>query len=716
MVRRLASFLVLLVPSVALAQGWIEPDVRRPVMAPSAVVRISSAVRATIDGRVARFEVEERFQNKGGGLAEGVYLYPLPTDAAFSNFSLFQGDQELRGEVMSADRAQQIYEDIVRRKRDPALLTLAGHGLIRAQVFPIAAGETRTVILRYTQVLGREGDALRLRYSLGTRGDSARVSFAVTLKHAGQFGRPYSPTHPVTSTEAGDELRTTLGSLGSGEIQLLVPARRGLVSGSILTNATPGERGHFLLFISPPAGDDRETLPRDLSLVVDVSGSMSGDKLDQAKAALQQALGTLRPADRFRLIAFSTAVRPFREGFVQATAENIREARRFVSTLEAGGGTNIAGALDAALGGEAPEHLPLLVFLTDGLPSVGEQAPDRIAVQAAAKIGRTRVFPVGIGHDVNTYLIDRLAVEGRGTALFISPGANVEEPVSALMSKLARPALTNVRIVDAPVRFEQQSPAALPDLFFGEELVILGRYQGNGDGPVVIEGDRNGHRERFEIAASFPRFNNDNEFVGALWATRRIGDLSRELRLEGRTAERIAAIRELGLRYGVITEYTSYLVQEPDAVAAMERRDSPLRSSAAPQAATGAVAFRRAKESAELSKAMTLNELVVTGASDASSGGHGSAVRRIGSRIFVDKDGTWTDASQLATVKPVSVAPYSAAYFELLRAVPELAQLLIKDQKQVIAGKRASILFDATGKTEWAAGELATLARDFRGQ
>ena len=489
------------------------------------------------------------------------------------------------------------------------------------------------------------------------------------------------------------------------------------MSGSVLTTAAPGEPGHFLLLLSPSQGNDREILPRDVSLVVDVSGSMSGSKLDQAKAALHQALGTLRSIDRFRIVAFSTAVRPFREGFVPATSENIRDARTFVEALEASGGTNIAGALDAAFGGESAERLSLLIFLTDGLPSVGEQAPDRIATLAGARIGRTRVFPVGIGHDVNTYLIERLAAEGRGTPEFIPPGANVEVTVSALLSKLARPALTNLRVVSAPVRLEQLAPSTLPDLFFGEELVVLGRYQGSGDGIVVIEGERNGRREQFRIAADFPRLESGNEFVGALWATRRIGDLTRELRLEGATPERIARIRDLGLRYGVITEYTSYLVQEPEQLAARDAQSSPVAASNAPPAnRTGAEDFRRARETAALSKTIRLEELVVTGAADSATRGGTGGIKRVGSRMFVDRDGIWTDALHRATVKVVPVAPYSEAYFELLRAVPEITPLLIKDARQLIAGKRVSVVLDSAGRQTWSGSELAQLVRDYRGQ
>jgi Ca-activated chloride channel family protein len=708
---------------VASALGWIEPDPRRRVVGFGAVVRVGSAVRVTVDGRVARFEVEERFQNRGGGMAEGAYLYPLPSDAAFSDFSLFQGDQELKGEVMPADRARQIYEEIVRRKRDPALLTLAGHGLIRAQVFPIQPGETRTVILRYTQVLPASGDALRLRYSLGARGDSARVSFRVRLP-GDRFGRPYSPTHSLALTDGPDGTRASIDQPGGSEIQLLLPFRRPMAGGTVLTSATPNEPGHFLLLLTPPAPDDRDRLPRDLTLVVDVSGSMSGDKLEQAKAALEQALGTLQPIDRFRVVAFSTTVRSFREGFVAATAENVREARRFVAALEASGGTNISGALDAALGGEATDHLALLVFLTDGLPSVGERAPDRIAESAGSRIGRTRVFPVGIGHDVNTYLIERLATEGRGAAEFIPPGGNVEDVVGGLLGKLSRPALTDLRIVSSPVPLEQLAPATLPDLFFGEELLVLGRYQGSGEGRVVIEGSRNGRTVRFSVDATFPRNQPDNQFVGALWAARRIGDLTRELRLEGSTPERIERIRDLALRYGVISEYTSYLVQEPEAVAAGRIRPEFQQNLPAPAAATGEADFRRARETAALSKTVKLDELVVTGTANAAKRSLGNAVasaqtdgviRRSGNRLFVRRDGLWTDAAHRATVRTVSIAPFSPAYFRLLEALPELVPMLLGEDRQLVAGRRVSVIFESSGRSEWTGADLETVVRDFRG-
>ncbi len=162
----IATLTLTLLAGPLAAQGWIEP---LPNVLGSGVTKVRTAVRVTVTGRIAQVEVEEWFRNDGRMLGEGDYVYPLPGEAVFSNFSLFQGDQELRGETMNADDARAIYEEIVRKKRDPALIELVGHGMIRARVFPISPGDTRKITLRYTQVMNRAGDALQFRYAAGSR-------------------------------------------------------------------------------------------------------------------------------------------------------------------------------------------------------------------------------------------------------------------------------------------------------------------------------------------------------------------------------------------------------------------------------------------------------------------------------------------------------------------------------------------------------------------
>src|SRR5256714_15237981 len=228
----LAAVFLGTISSALPAQGWIDPV--RPPPGPQVpngpIERLRSAVQVSISGRVARVTVEEWFRNNGPTLNEGMYHFPLPGEAIFSSFSLWQGDQELRGEAMDANQARAIYEAIVRQKRDPALIELAGQGLIRARVFPIAPGETRKITLKYTQLLDRAGDAWRFRY-LGDRNrQSAPRSFRLDVDSAAKFGDPYSPTHQVQVSRRDNHLEVTLADNlagGSGDFELLLPLARG---------------------------------------------------------------------------------------------------------------------------------------------------------------------------------------------------------------------------------------------------------------------------------------------------------------------------------------------------------------------------------------------------------------------------------------------------------------------------------------------------------
>src|SRR6266568_5123476 len=274
------------------AQGWIDPVRPVPQDLNGRVERLRSAVQVSITGRVARVTVEEWFRNNGPALEEGMYHFPLPGEAVFSSYSLWQGDQELRGEAMDAAQARTIYEAIVRQKRDPALIELAGQGLIRARVFPINPGETRKITLKYTQMLDRAGDAWRFRY-LGDRGrQNAPRSFRVEIDSASRFGDPYSPTHQVQAVRTGDQIDVTLADgAAAGDFDLLLPLARGLVGMSLVTQHPAGEDGYFMLLLAPGAAADAAALRRDLVAVIDVSGSMSGEKIKQAKLALTQLIG-----------------------------------------------------------------------------------------------------------------------------------------------------------------------------------------------------------------------------------------------------------------------------------------------------------------------------------------------------------------------------------------------------------------------------------------
>lgn len=720
----LAVALATTISPVLRAQGWIDPPPGRPGTT-GRVERIRSAVQVSVSGRVARVTVEEWFRNVGSTMEEGMYHFPLPGEAVFSSYSLWQGDQELRGEAMDAGQARSIYEGIVRQKRDPALIELAGQGLIRARVFPINPGETRKITLKYTQVLDRAGEAWRFRY-LGDRGrQNAPRSFRMDVDSAARFGDPYSPTHQVRAQRNGAHLEVTLADgAPAGDFEVLFPLTRGLVGLSLITDRPAGEDGYFMLLLAPGAAAQAEALRRDVVAVIDVSGSMSGEKMAQAKSALTQLLGTLRERDRFRLVAFSGGVRRYATGWTAVTGDSRRDAANWIRSLEAEGGTNIAGALTEAFADAADaEALGVVVFLTDGQPSVGESDPERIAERAEQGRGRFRVFAFGVGDDVNTYLLDRLTERARGTTEYVRPGQNIEQAVGALAAKVASPVLTDLALsASAGVEVYDVQPGSLPDLFAGDEMVVFGRYRGAGSGggerSIMVRGRRNGRAEEFQTA--IVDREGDARYIEQLWAARKAGALSREIRLRGQTPELVNALKQLALRYGILTEYTAYLVQEPNMVVRRQLEDRVRSDLPAPRPEqAGAGAVTRSAQEQQMANAPTL--AAAKSSVDAAEFDELRRARsglnptqRAGGRLFIWRDSTWTDLNHGDSLRVVTVAPYSDAYFALLRAMPDLGQAAALEPAVLVAGRRASIKIEAGGKTAWRPGELDALVRDFR--
>lgn len=721
--------LLVLVPLAASAQGTIIPRCLpiRPCPPPMqwGVVRTASHVQVRMDDRVLHYEVEEQFTNRGGGIAEADYIFPLPGGAAFQDLKLSIDGELVAGETMSADKARGIYEEIVRRQRDPALVEWMGQGMLRARIFPIRPGEVKRVVVRFDAVARREGDALRVDYRRGANSTATRdargtdgeaETFVLSFADGSASGTPYSPTHRLTRRVSNG--RVTVEADGNTrEVTILVPMRRSSEAAvSLLAHATSESEKFALITLTPPARSVRHT-PRDVTVVLDVSGSMSGRKLAQARAAGRQVLATLDGSDRFRIVDFSTDVRTFRDSFVSASAANIREAQRYLDALEAQGSTNISGALDEALRMHSPEErLPLVLFLTDGAPTVGETQPEAIAAAAARQRGRARVFTFGVGADVNATLVEQLALEAHGTASFVRPDEDVERAVSVVASRLTDPIVTDLRVRADGVRLDRMLPDGPTDLFAGQDLVVLARYEGDGPATLRFSGRSSGGPVEWTERVSFPGRERGNAFVPRLWATQRIGWLTAEKRRGGASTEMNDEIRALGERYAIPTEFTSYLVQEPNNAAVaplMLRGEAGRGGGVAAQSAPMASDFARAKVSAMQREARTLDEV------DAAATASGSArtARRVGARLFVLRDSVWTDARgdapSMASVRKVRVKSYSAAYFALLRAVPELGEPFGLGDRVVVFGRKVAVEVAADGDEQLSDAQVAAVAADW---
>lgn len=745
--RILPSFLFAALLSTTLsAQGWVipRPCVRIcPAHGPCqpcrpsgpTVTRQSSDVRVELDDRVLRYEIVETFINRGAGLGEADYVFPLPKGAAFQDLKLSINGELVSGEMMNADRARGIYEQIVRQQRDPALVEWMGYGMLRARIFPIAPGEQKKVVVRFHMIAEREGDAFRIDYFRGTQPASvptrrgggraededsesrSQGSFTLTYPVDDIYGNPYSPTHSLRVARLGN--RREVSARGdASEVTLLVPVRRSSEAAiSVLTHAPRGEDGFALLTISPPAVSSRVTA-RDVTLVLDVSGSMSGVKIQQAKAAGKQVLATLGSSDRFRLIDFSTDVRSFRDEFVRATPENIREASRYLESLDASGSTNISGALDAALDGNTPSgRLGLVLFVTDGAPTVGERDPEAIAARVSRLRGRQRIFSFGVGADLNAALIERLAIEGRGTAHFVRPEESVERAVSIVAGRLTSPVVTDVRVSAEGVRLLKRHPAEAADIFAGQDYVLLTRYDGSGNARIRFEGQTANGPVSWTTRVAFPASSRENSFVARLWATQRVGYLSAEKRKNGRSREVDDEIRELGERYAIPTEFSSYLVLEPGmrlsevvasravaAPSALRREQRAGTASAGSAAPSNVQSFEAAREAAKLRSATTL-----AAADEADASARAVGVRRVGARSFMLSNGVWVDVRRADSIKVVKVRSFSSAYFRLAELIPELREVFTLGERVLVAGRDVAIEVAPDGAESLNESELRSI-------
>ena len=660
----------------AFADGVILPD--RPEHGWLSIVYHD--VEVTIRDGVVTTHVDQQFRNDTGRDVEGRYVFPLPPGAVVSSFTMWVDGEALEARILDADEARTIYEEYVRRAIDPALLEYVGRDTLSARIYPIPSGGERRIEITYSELLSAESGTYRYRYPLDTERFTARplerVTISFDLETSAALGAVYSPTHVVDVVRTS--ATTATGRYAAYDVRpaqdflLYYSATVDAVGMTVLTYRVPGEDGTFLLVATPPDLAETSTIPKDLVFVLDTSGSMSGGKIGQAKEALRFVLENLNPDDRFAVVAFSDTVAALHPYLTDVSAESVSEAATWASRIGAGGGTNIDEALSLALSlFEASDRPRFLIFLTDGEPTVGETDPIEIAARAvAANDAAARLFAFGVGTDVNTVLLDQLARENRGTTTYVLPGENLEVAISSFYRKIASPLLADTALSIDGVEIYDLYPTVLPDLFRGTQLIVLGRYRGDGDARVSVSGNAAGIETAYTTVRSFPNASLENTFLPRLWAGRRVSYLLTQIRLYGENDELVDEVIRLSRRYGIITPYTSFLVEE-DAYDAEEAADAVRQTTAAP--ATGANAVAGSTSLKTLSEAETVP-----------SGGEG--VRIIDDRTYFLRDETWVD-SEYDDEETVDVVLFSAAYFDLTEILPWIApHLAIGDRVIVRVG------------------------------
>ncbi len=541
---------------------------------------LNHRVRIALEDQVAVTRVEQTFRNHTDRPLEAVYVFPVPKGAGVNRFSMWVDGKETKGELLDAAKAREIYTGIVRRTQDPGLLEYLGNDLLRMRVFPVPPRGDQKVALEFTSVSPKEGDVVEYDYPLKTDGKSTGTledfSIETTVRSQHGVANVYSPTHALALRRVNDREVVVRFDKSQGlldrDFQLFYATGDKDVGLTALTHRPVGsEDGFFTLLISPKLEPSaRYHVPRDMVLVLDTSGSMRGPKMDQARRALKYCLDNLAKEDRFALINFATTVNKYRDSLSDAAADRVADAKKWVEALEATGGTAIDDALAAALDFRQKDEGRsfTVVFFTDGMPTIGETSPEKILQHVAARnTASTRVFTFGVGDDVNATMLDRLAEQTRAVSTYVRPAEDIEAKVSGLYAKISNPVLANLKLTTSGgVSQREVYPPALPDLFHGSQLVVLGRFTGQGPAAVKLSGQVGAESREFVYELTFPEKTGDERgFVEHLWARRKVGYLLDQIRANGEKKELVDEVVTLAKRYGITTPYTSYLVV-PDGV------------------------------------------------------------------------------------------------------------------------------------------------------
>ncbi len=696
------------------------PPIPRPVPLPIVLPVKSIKLDTKINGQIATTHVEQVFRNDTQFTLEGTYFFPIPETASIVEFAIWENGKKLVGEVRTREEARRIYDEIVRSMRDPGLLEYAGKDLFQASIFPIPPRSDKKLELTYSQVLKADSGTVSFKYPLGAGRNLWRQQNPGTEARPGnlpqqQFGTVsgkieiigrealrniYSPTHSIEVVRRGE--RTAIVSFetnnNDSDLQLFYGLSNDDFGMSLVTYREPGKDGYFLLMLSPSdKAAEKELVNKDIVFVLDTSGSMAdAGKMDKARAAMLFGIRTLNDGDRFNIINFAGEEHLMSGGLIAADATGKKLGEGFVSKLRPSGGTNINDSLIASLKQFDSSNRPkMVVFMTDGLATVGETKTDGIIANLAkAKKVDVRIFPFGFGYDVNTSLLDKIGTENGGISDYVQPKEDLEVKVSNFFSRVSSPVLSDLELNMGTVRTEMMYPRKLGDLFKGMQLTVIGRYKNDADLrniAITLKGKTGKEVKTFKYDdLNFPILDTESEFLPRLWASRRVGWLVEEIRINGETKELKDEVVELGTRYGIVTPYTSYLATDGSVVSTS--RDARGRATLAPGASQRmrSVSGADAVQMSVQQNAQKMNAQVVE-KRNAAPEEQVIVVRTatnqfVGNRNFYFENNAWVDAEFIAekNLPETSVKFGSDEYFRLVEREKELAKYFAVGEEVVV--------------------------------
>ncbi len=698
---------------------WPVPRPRVYRFAPLEVQEQKVSIMVT--DQIAETTVRQVFYNPNRSRLEGHFIFPVPKGAVLTDFRMDINGEMQKAELLKAEKARKIYEDIVRNAQDPALLEYAEHDLYKVRIFPIEPNSTKRTRVTYKQVLKKDSGLVTYKYPLNTGKYSAKPIETLSMKMEIESQTPlksiYSPSHEVEIKRDGAK-KAVIGYeqknvLPENNFAIYFTPQKTELGLNLLTHRPdPDEDGYFLLLLSPGIDVKQEkVVEKDVAFVLDTSGSMAGKKIEQAKKALEFCLHNLNDGDRFEVVRFSTEAETLFSELKEVSDKSRKKALKFVGGLKPIGGTAINDALATTLKlrPEKSKRPFVVIFLTDGRPTVGITGEKQIVQNVKDEAGKTRVFCFGIGNDVNTHLLDKITESTRAFSQYVLPSEDIEVKVSQFYTKINEPVLADPDVVVSwEANLKQFYPAPLPDVFKGDQMVVVGRYSGKGKGDLLLAGMVNGKQVKMEYPVEFQAESDEHDFIPRLWATRRVGYLLDQIRLHGENKELKEEVTMLAKKYGIVTPFTAYLILEDDRInnVAVNRRllggidrdagavralEENLKSLKMDKSGAGAVAAARAQQYLLQAKAsssgLTMSNTEAAGSTakpgasapavNYFAGARGGQVQRnirfVAGRSFYQNGTCWIDAEVQALkkqTKKIRIKFGSKAYFKLVAEKP----------------------------------------------
>lgn len=542
----------------------------------------SHSVDATVRDQIALTTVQQTFRNDTNRRLEATYVFPLPENAELTNFEMSFNGKMVEGKVLPAEEAARIYESIVRQSKDPGLIEFIGRRLLQMRVFPIEPNSDTRIQVKYQQICrpisGMSGYHYPLRTAktattAGGGGESyGSVRFNVSLHTSAPLKNLWSPTHSVEIVRDGEHnakvaYEASRGSLEEDFLLLYDTDASDLGLAVIAYKPQESRPGHFVLTLTPKQlWEEQEYQPQDVVFVIDTSGSMAGEKIEQARRSLKFCIDKLDDRDRFSVVRFSTGFDVLFDSLAAAEKDKRAEARAWIDKFTAAGGTNINDALKAALDLRSKREVAngsgrpfVMVFITDGQGNEPAETTMKIVKQHPASDG-ARIFPFGVGHDVNTVLLDQLATAHSGQPSYVQPGENLELALSDFFSIISQPVLTNLKLSLPDIGTMDKFPAMLGDLYHGQQLIVAAKFDRPAKGDVKLTATRGGREIEYAWRGIAFTHTAEADYVPPIWAGRKIAYLIDQIRLHGETSELVGEVVALGQEFGIQTPYTSWLV------------------------------------------------------------------------------------------------------------------------------------------------------------